>query len=257
MKLISLAVFSIVLSGCQLTQLIDDPGSMTRQVQNNHRDAIDQLSNKLDNWFTSSSQQQLLTDAKRSLNDGSGTVYQGVDKYTASRWQLHSDELQWQALQIKRPGDPRLDFAEPLQFIGLAYYTVEDVTLHSAAANDATVVTTLKAKSTFIALGKDSTQQWLLVQQDNQVLGYMRASAAKASVSDKTILAARPLPLKADTANDLSRNDTVLPMHSILGFYGCKNLTLNLAKAEKQLERIFTLCQKSPQIWFLDPLADS
>lgn len=257
MKLIRLAIFSVFLSGCQITQLIDDPGSMTRQVQNTHRDSIDQLTNKLDTWLTSSAQQQLLNDAKRSLNNEPGKLYQGIDNSTVSQWQLHSDELQWQALQIKRPGDERLDFAEPLQFIGLPYHTLRDASLFAAASADAQVLGELKAKSTFIALARDSTEQWLLVQQDNQVLGYLRTNFAKASVSEKTILAARPLPLKADTANDLSRNDTVLPMHSILGFYGCKNLTLNLAKAEKQLERVFTLCQKAPQIWFLDPLAES
>jgi len=256
MKRVTIFLLTLFLSGCQMTQLLNDPGSMTQQVNNNHRDTVEQLSLKLDKWLTSQGQAQFHNDVLKLLNSQSVLQSKGVDAATDSHWQLNSEPLQWQALQLKRPGSAKLNFSEPVQFIGLPYYLTENTPLFNEPTSKAKQLGELMKKDIVTVLAKDSSEGWLLVQKNNQVLGYINKESAKASITKQSILTARPLPLKADTDNDLTRNDTILPMHSILGFYACKKLSVLLKSAKNQRERVFTLCRKSNDIWFIDLLAE-
>jgi len=257
MKRLTIPLLTLLLSGCQVTQLLNDPGSMTAQVNKSHRDTVEQLSTKLDKWLTSEGQTRFHHDVMEQLNSGRSLKSKGVDKATGSYWQLESEPLQWQALQLKRPGSIKLNFNEPVQFIGLPYYLTERTPVYNEPTTNAEQLGTLIQKDIVTVLAQDSSQGWLLVERNNQVLGYINKESAKASITKQSILAARPLSLKADTENDLTRNDTILPMHSILGFYACKNLKLILKNEKDQRERSFTLCKKSRDIWFIDPLADN
>ncbi len=256
MKRLTIPLLTLLLSGCQVTQLLNDPGSMTAQVNKSHRDTVEQLSTKLDKWLTSEGQRHFHNDVMEQLNSDSSLKSKGLDTATGSYWQLESEPLQWQALQLKRPGNRKLNFNEPVQFIGLPYYLTENTPVYNEPTTNAEQLGRLIQKDIVTVLAQDSSQGWLLVERNNQVLGYINKESAKASITKQSILAARPLSLKADTDNDLTRNDTILPMHSILGFYACKKLIVSLKNDKNQVEKVFTLCRKSNDIWFVDPLAE-
>lgn len=256
MKRFSTVLISLFLSGCQVTQLFNDPGSMTDRVSNTHRDTVEQLSDKLDKWLTSSGQAQFHHDVMQLLNSDNSMHSKGVDTATGSHWKLESEPLQWQALELKRPGSEQLNFSEPVQFIGLPYYLSQKSRVYSRPSIDSEPLEEIAQQEIVTVLAKDSSEAWLLVERDSQVLGFIKAATAKPSITKQSILTARPLALKADTDNDLTRNDTILPMHSILGFYTCKKLKLMLKNDKNHRERDFTLCKKSNDIWFIDPLAE-
>lgn len=77
------------------------------------------------------------------------------------------------------------------------------------------------------------------------------------SILKRDFLNSRPNELKVDTDNDLTRDGCVLPPHDIFGLTQCRQIESHFAHQPRQAQRSLNLCQKTPDIWFINPLHDT
>lgn len=256
-KLLIILAGVFALGGCQLTQLVKDAGPLETKLKKQHALAALELNEEFDSYLSDRGRAQLLSLLAKKLKQPAANESNRQDPITHTQWTLKVDALNFQAFQLKRAGKEKINTESELMFVDLPYVTRRKIQLYTEPTRSSDELGTLEQGNIVNVLAQTPDENWYLIERGTHLLGYVRKTAVNPSIVKRDFLNSRPYELKVDTDNDLTRDGYVLPLHDIFGLTQCRQVNISFTHLSRQSQRSLNLCQKTPDIWFINPLHDT
>ena len=257
MKQLILSIALFTLTGCQLTELVKDPGAIETQLKKQHALAALAINEELDLFFSDQGRQHLFHELAHSLKKPTHNKIVNQDSVTKTRWTASIDDTTLQAFQLQRVGQENIKTNFELMFLDIPVISKNKISLFQAPSPDSAPMGQIAKNELVKVLALELNEEWALIERDNQLIGYAKYADFENTIKKRDFLNSRPYELKVTYENDLTRDGYVLPIHHIFGLAQCRIVKLQFKRQAIQQQRTINLCQKTPDVWFIDPHHDS
>ncbi|WP_087024589.1 SH3 domain-containing protein [Thaumasiovibrio subtropicus] len=247
MKKLCALLITLPMVGCQLTSQTTDVAKVSQTRKAEHATGVSTLSDHLDQYFTQSGRESMLSASVRLLESANTTTRKGRDRQTNARWELTVGGTDWQAVEVKRPTVEQVEPNQNFVFMDMPYRANTRVNLRSGPSTKHTRLRQLKKGEVFNVMAQVISQPWVLVEQGGTVQGYVHQNYVTANVTKRDLLSTQPNPIVSPVGNPLA-----LPELGYVGILTCRPLAYKFSNDTSVEEGKFLACQKQTGVWYID-----